>query len=139
MSEEYRYNIGIVCGCFDVIHPGYVYMFQDAKTVCKNLTVLLQTDPTIDRPEKIKPSQPVEDREVILRAIRYVDDVITYTTEADLYKILQQDFYDVRVLGTDYYNRDYTGKDLNREIFWHNRDHNYSATKFKKDIKDKTP
>lgn len=134
MSEEFK--VGIVCGAFDVIHPGYIFMFQDAKTVCDKLVVLLQTDPTVDRPEKMKPTQTPEDRELILRSIRYVDDVIYYTTEAELYTILKQDFYDVRILGTDYINKDFTGKDLNRPIHWHDRSHKYSATKFKTKIKE---
>ena len=129
-------KIGIVCGAFDVIHPGYIRMFQDAKTVCDKLIILLQTDPTIDRPEKLKPTQTVEDRELILRAIRYVDDVIIYTTENDLYNLLKMDFYNIRVMGTDYLGKKFTGSDLKREIFWHRRDHGYSSTSYKKKIKE---
>ena len=130
------YRAGIVCGAFDVIHPGYIHMFKDAKSVCKKLIVLLQTDPTIDRPEKMKPTQSAEDRELILRAIRYVDDVIFYTTEDDLYNMLKEDFYDVRILGSDYLEKNYTGKDLGRTIYWHDRSHAYSATAFKNKIKE---
>ena len=136
MRKNKKYNVGIVCGALDVIHPGYIHMFMDAKSVCDKLVVLLQTDPTIDRPEKMKPTQSPEDREFILRSIRYVDDVTFYTTESDLYTILKQDFYDVRILGTDYNNRDFTGSDLNRKIYWHDRNHTYSATKFKNNIKE---
>ena len=130
------YSTGIVCGAFDVIHPGYIHLFKDAKSVCENLVILLQTDPTIDRPEKMKPTQSAEDRELILRSIRYVDDVIFYTTEDELYNILKEDFYDVRILGTDYLDKDYTGKDLGRKIHWHDRSHAYSATSFKNKIKE---
>ncbi len=130
------YRTGIVCGAFDVIHPGYIHMFKDAKSVCEKLIVLLQTDPTIDRPEKMKPTQTPEDRELILRSIRYVDDVIFYTTEDDLYNILKDDFYDVRILGSDYLEKDYTGKDLDRTVYWHDRSHAYSATAFKNKIKE---
>lgn len=134
MSEGSNYKVGIVCGAFDVIHPGYIRMFRDAKTVCEKLIVLLQVDPTIDRPEKLKPTQSVKDRELILRSIRFVDDVRCYTTESDLYNILQEDFYDVRILGTDYVGKKFTGYDLNREIYWHVRDHEYSSTNFKNSI-----
>lgn len=134
MLEESKYKVGVVCGAFDVIHPGYIHMFIDAKRVCEKLVILLQTDPTIDRPEKMKPTQTIEDRELILRSIKFVDDVKRYTTEDDLYNILKQDFYDVRILGTDYLGKNFTGKDLNREIFWHSRDHEYSSTKFKNNI-----
>ena len=130
------YHTGIVCGAFDVIHPGYIHLFKDAKSVCKKLIVLLQTDPTIDRPEKMKPTQTPEDRKMILSSIRYVDDVIFYTTEDDLYNMLKKDFYDVRILGSDYLDKDYTGKDLNKTIYWHDRAHEYSSTKFKNDIKE---
>ena len=134
MSEGSNYKVGIVCGAFDVIHPGYIRMFMDAKTVCEKLIVLLQIDPTLDRPEKLKPTQSVKDRELILRSIRFVDDVRCYTTESDLYNILQEDFYDVRILGTDYVGKKFTGYDLNREIYWHVRDHEYSSTNFKNNI-----
>ena len=134
MSEDAKFKVGIVCGAFDVIHPGYIHMFMDAKTVCEKLVVLLQTDPTVDRPEKMKPTQSPEDRELILRSIRFVDDVVFYTTEKDLYNLLKKDFYDVRILGTDYLDKNYTGKDLGREIYWHDRSHGYSSTKFKKNI-----
>jgi len=136
MTQDHKFKVGIICGAFDVIHPGYIHLFSDAKSVCKKLIILLQVDPTIDRPEKMKPTQPVEDRALILKAIKYIDDVIYYTTEEDLYKILKKDFYDVRILGTDYLNKNYTGKDLGREIYWHDRAHNYSATDFKEKIKE---
>ena len=131
-----QWDRGIICGSFDVIHPGYIHLFKDAKSVCHELIIALQSDPTIDRPEKIKPTQSVEDRELILRALRYVDDVVQYTTEADLYILLQSDLYDVRILGTDYKNKDYTGKDLNRSVYFHSRDHGYSTTRFKTRIKE---
>ena len=134
MSEDAKFKVGIVCGAFDVIHPGYIHMFMDAKTVCEKLVVLLQTDPTVDRPEKMKPTQSPEDRELILRSIKFIDDVVFYTTEKDLYNLLKKDFYDVRILGTDYLDKNYTGKDLGREIYWHDRSHGYSSTKFKKNI-----
>lgn len=127
---------GLVCGSFDVIHPGYIHLFRDAKSVCENLIIALQSDPTVDRPEKIKPSQTVEDRELILRSIKYIDDVVHYTTEAELYDLLKADIYDVRILGTDYINKDYTGKDLNKPEYFHSRNHDYSTTKFKKNIKE---
>ena len=84
----------------------------------------------------MKPTQSAEDRELILRAIRYVDDVIFYTTEDDLYNMLKEDFYDVRILGSDYLEKNYTGKDLGRTIYWHYRSHAYSATAFKNKIKE---
>ena len=129
------WNKGLVCGSFDVIHPGYIRLFKDAKTVCKKLVIALQSDPTIDRPEKLKPIQTIEDRKLILESIKYVDEIYCYTTEVELYQLLQTNIYDVRILGTDYIGKDYTGKDLNRPVYFHKRDHGYSTTKFKTDIK----
>ena len=110
-------------------------MFIDAKEVCEKLLIALQSDPTIDRPSKEQPLQSPEEREMILRAIRYIDGVIHYTTEDDLYNILCTDIYDVRILGSDYINKGYTGKDLKKPVHFHHRDHSYSTTEYKKRIR----
>ena len=128
---------GIIAGNFDVIHPGYVKLFEDAKKkACDYLIVALQSDPTIDRPEKSKPVQTVEERQYILMSIRYVDEVIHYNTERELLAILKNSDYDVRILGSDYSDpsKKFTGSDLNKEIYFHKRDHNYSASDLKKRI-----
>jgi len=135
--ENKKWNTGLICGSFDVIHPGYIKMFIDAKSVCNKVLIALQSDPTIDRPQKEKPLQSPEERELILRSIRYVDDVVHYTTEQDLYNILKTDIYDVRILGTDYLGKTFTGSDLNREIYFHDRNHEYSTTEYKKKIRRK--
>lgn len=129
---------GLVCGAFDVIHPGYIRLFIDAKKNCKELIIALQDDPTVDRPKKIKPIQSLEDRKLILESIKYVDKIYCYTTESSLYELLQTDIYDVRILGTDYIDKNYTGKDLGKPVYYHTRNHGYSTTKFKSDIKNKT-
>lgn len=128
------YDTGLICGAFDIIHPGYVEMFADIKSKCRRLVVALQDDPTIDRPEKDKPVQSYEDRKKIILAIRYVDEVVEYNTEAELYEILKSDIYDVRVLGTDYKDKDYNGKDLGRPVYWHSRKHKHSASGLKRRI-----
>ncbi len=128
-------KIGIICGSFDLIHAGYIRMFADAKTnACSKLIVALQTDPTVDRPEKNSCVQPVEQRAEILESIRYVDEILYYETENDLYQLLQLTNYDVRILGTDYVDRDYTGKDLDPEVYYHHRDHDISTSKIKSAI-----
>jgi glycerol-3-phosphate cytidylyltransferase len=132
-------KIGIVAGNFDVIHPGYVKMFQDAKeNACNVLIVALQGDPTIERPYKCKPVQTVEERQYILSSIKYVDEVVHYNTEAELLKLLETIDWDVRIVGTDYKNIDYTGKylekKLKRSVYFHKRDHEYSLTDLKKKI-----
>ena len=90
MSAAFKYKTGIVCGAFDVIHPGYIRMFEDAKSICENLVVLLQTDPTIDRPEKNKPTQTIIERYVQLRGCKYIDEIIPYITEQDLLDVLNE-------------------------------------------------
>ena len=118
-----KYTSGIICGSFDVIHPGYTRMFEDAKTVCETLVVALQGDPTIDRPEKCKPVQTLSDRVEILSAIKYVDRIVTYDTEAELESLLGIVEYDVRILGTDYQDRkDYTGFKYGKPVYFHERD-----------------
>jgi glycerol-3-phosphate cytidylyltransferase len=126
---------GFLAGCFDVIHPGYVKMWQDAKTVCDYLIVGLQTDPTIDRPSKMKPLLSVEDRKEILLSIKYIDEIVVYETENDLYELLKTLDYDVRILGDDYKDKKYTGYNMAPAYFC-SRNHGWSATKYKNKIKE---
>ena len=123
---------GIVAGNFDVIHPGYIRMFKEAKEHCNHLTVALHEDPSMARPHKLKPVQTVEDRKEILYAIKYVDDVVVYQAEETFHYYLKD--YHIRFLGTDYMDGSYTGKDLSIEIVWLSRNHDYSSTKLKTDI-----
>ena len=123
---------GIIAGAFDVIHPGYIQMFKDAKTHCNHLTIALHDDPSTERSHKLKPVQTVEERKEILMAIQYVDDVVVYKREETFHEYLKN--YDIRFLGTDYRDGSYTGKDLNIDIIWLTRDHDYSSTKLKTDI-----
>ena len=126
---------GIVAGNFDVLHPGYIKLFEDAKNnACDYLIVALQDDPTIERPHKCKPVQTVEEREYILKSIRYVDEIVHYSTEDDLLDLLKNINYDIRIIGSDYKNSNFTGKLLNKEIYFHDRNHEYSLTDLKKKI-----
>ena len=123
---------GILAGAFDLIHPGYIKMFKEAKLNCTYLTVALHEDPSVARPQKLKPVQSVDERKEILLAIKYIDEVIVYQTEETFLSYLND--YDIRFLGTDYIDGSYTGKDLSIEIVWLSRNHNYSSTKLKTDI-----
>ena len=123
---------GVIAGAFDVIHPGYVDMFNIANLQCDNLTVLLHQDPSIERPEKQKPILSSLERINILLALSTIDSVKTYNTEEDLYNILSTSNYDVRFQGVDYQGKEFTGNDLNIPIFWIPRDHGWSTTKFKR-------
>ena len=120
---------GFTCSCFDLLHAGHILMLQDAKSRCDKLIVGLQTDPTIDRPDtKNKPIQSLEERRIQLEAVKYISEVFIYDTEEDLYKKLLDINPDVRILGSDYIGKSFTGDDLDIEIYYHERKHNYSTT-----------
>ncbi len=125
-------KIGIIAGSFDVIHPGYIAMFKQAKEYCDYLIVALQTDPTVERPEKCKPILTFEEREEILLSIKYINEVLRYTTEKDLEEILKNNKIDVRILGDDYKNKYATGQELTKQIKYLDRSHGWSTTKYKK-------
>ena len=123
---------GIIAGNFDVLHPGYIQMFRKAREHCDVLVVALQTDPTVERPEKIKPILSWDERMDMLLAIRYIDEVVKYTTEAELRELLETGDYDVRILGDDYREKYATGQEHSTEIVYVVRDHGWSTTRFKK-------
>ncbi|HIE84093.1 MAG TPA: glycerol-3-phosphate cytidylyltransferase [Dehalococcoidia bacterium] len=126
---------GIIAGNFDVIHPGYVRFFCDAKeNACEWLVVALQGDPTIERPDKAKPILNVEERTEILMALQSVDEVVHYNTEAELIEVLKSIQPHVRILGSDYQGKSFTGDDLSIPVYYHERNHEWSTTKFKNDI-----
>ena len=122
---------GIIAGAFDLIHPGYIRMFKDAKAHCNHLTIALHEDPSMARPHKLKPVQTVEERREILLALRDVDDVVVYQEEETFLSYLKD--YDMRFLGTDYIDGSYTGKDIPIDIIWLDREkHDYSTTRMKR-------
>jgi glycerol-3-phosphate cytidylyltransferase len=125
---------GTIAGNFDIIHPGYVKLFKECKANCNKFIVLLHSDPSIERPEKLKPILSEEERIEILECFKQIDSVYVYKTEEELYQLIQHVNTDIRFLGEDYKNKDYTGKDLNIPVHWINRDHGWSTTKFKKKI-----
>ena len=127
-------KIGFTCSSFDILHCGHALMLKDSKEQCDILIVGLQTDPTIDRKEKNKPVQSFEERKIMISSIKYVDKVITYSTENELYQILEYLKPDVRILGTDWKGKEYTGHKLPIKIHWHNRDHDWSTSNLRKRI-----
>jgi glycerol-3-phosphate cytidylyltransferase len=137
-------KVGFTCSCFDLFHAGHIMMLKEAKSVCDYLIVGLQTDPTIDRPEKNKPIQSIFERYVQLEACKYVDEIVVYATEKDLLDILHSYPIDTRFVGDEYKEKDFTGKDLGHiEIYYNSRKHSFSTTelrgrvidRFKKDKK----
>lgn len=130
-------RVGIVASCFDLFHAGHILMLTEAKEHCDLLVVALQSDPTIDRPEKNKPVQALSERYIQVAACRYVDDIIPYDTEADLYNLLAGYDWDVRFLGGDYHGRtDFTGYDLNIPLHYCARRHDYSSSGLRERILD---
>ena len=125
-------KVGVIAGNFDVIHPGYLYLFDECKRNCDFLLLLLHEDPSIERPEKIKPILDLNERSMILSSLKQIDRIVTYQTETDLYNILNEEKIDIRFLGDDYKNKSFTGDNLNIPIYYLDRSHGWSTTKFKK-------
>tara|TARA_Y100000590_G_scaffold450106_1_gene589262 strand:+ start:1133 stop:1837 length:705 start_codon:yes stop_codon:yes gene_type:complete len=128
-------KIGILAGSFDLIHAGYIYMFQDAKRVCDHLIVALQEDSSVERPYKTSPVQSLEDRKLILESIKYIDEIQTYDREQDLYDLLKNSGAHLRILGSDYRGQKFTGENLGMEVYFHGRNHDRSTTALKEKIK----
>ena len=133
MSDEWQ-RIGFTCGAFDLMHAGHMLMFEDAKSVCDKLIVAIQSDPSIDRPYKNRPVQSFDERVIMVSGCRYVDEVLLYHTEDDLLKILKQVNPDVRILGSDYLNKTFTGQDLPIEIYYHKREHDWSSSELRERV-----
>ena len=130
-------KIGITFSTFDLLHAGHVLMLEECKQECDYLIVGLQTDPTIDRPEtKNKPAQSIVERQIQLAAVKYVDQIIIYETEKDLLDILTIYPINVRFVGEEYRNKDFTGKDYcldnDIELVYNNRKHRFSTTELRK-------
>ena len=123
---------GVIAGNFDVIHPGYIKTFKKCKENCDHFTILLHTDPSIERPHKLKPILSIDERIEILRSIKYIDDVKVYTFEKELIELLKSGEFNLRFLGDDYIGQSFTGKELNIELHYVSRSHGWSTTKFKK-------
>lgn len=127
-------KVGFTCSCFDLFHAGHIMMLKEAKSQCDYLIVGLQTDPTLDRPEKNKPVQTVFERFVQLQACKYVDEVVVYATEKDLLDVLQSYPIDVRIIGDEYKDKHFTGRELDMEIYYNRRKHSFSTTELRKRV-----
>ena len=125
---------GVIAGNFDVMHPGYIKMFKECAENCDCLIVLLHSDPSIERPHKLKPILSTKERREMLSELKSVCDVFEYNYEAQLYDLLQVGEFDIRFLGSDYINEPFTGDDLKIPIHYLDRSHGWSTTKFKEKI-----
>ena len=126
-----KYKLGFTAGNFDLLHPGYIYTFEEAKRHCEKLLVFLHVDPSETRFSKYKPVIPVYERYKVLMAVQYVDEVVTYQTEEDLLNLIE--FYnpDLRILGDDYIGKRYTGDHFPIDVVYTTRSHGWSTTKLK--------
>ena len=134
-------KIGITFSTFDLLHAGHIAMLSEAKNHCDYLIAGLQTDPTIDRPDtKNHPIQSIVERQIQLSACRYVDEVVVYQTEQDLRDLLLILPVDVRILGVEYQDKDFSGRDecfdRNIEIVFNGRDHSFSSSSLRKRVAD---
>ena len=132
-------KIGITFSTFDMLHAGHIAMLSEAKNHCDYLIAGLQTDPTIDRPDsKNPPVQSIVERQIQLSATRFVDEIVVYQTEQDLIDLLLILPVDVRILGVEYENKDFTGKkecwDREIELIFNGRDHSFSSSSLRKRV-----
>ena len=109
-------------------------MLEEARRQCDHLVVGLQTDPSIDRPQKNKPVQTLEERMTVLRGVKWVDEIRTYSTEEDLYEMISLMAPDVRILGADWKGKEYTGHDLNIKVYFNTRSHGWSTSDLRKRV-----
>ncbi len=129
-------KVGFTCSTFDLLHPGHIIMLQDCKNVCDHLIIGLQKDPSLDRPNKNKPVQTLEERQIMISAVKYVDEVRLYGTESDLMQMLLDINPDIRIIGSDWKGKEFTGMDLDINIHWHQRDHDWSTSGFRRRIQE---
>ncbi len=134
-------KIGITFSAFDLLHAGHIKMLEEAKRQCDYLICGLQTDPTLDRPEKNRPVQSVVERYIQLKACTFVDEVVPYATEQDLEDILRSFKIDVRILGDEYKEKNFTGRtyceEKGIELYYNTRDHRFSSSGLRKEVAEK--
>lgn len=139
--ENSKKIIGITFSSFDLLHAGHIRMLAEAREQCDYLIAGLQTDPTIDRPEKNKPTQTIVERYIQLHGCKFVDEIIPYTTEQDLEDILKLYEIDVRIIGSEYKDKEFTGREFCEQkdirLFYNERHHRFSSTNLRKEVYEK--
>jgi glycerol-3-phosphate cytidylyltransferase len=133
-------KVGITFSTFDLLHAGHILMLEEASKQCDYLVAALQSDPTVDRPTKNKPIQTLYERYIQLQGCRYVDEIIPYTTEEEVKLILESRKFDVRIIGEDYIDKDFTGKDICEwrmiEIYYNSRQHHLSSSELRRRLQN---
>ena len=129
---------GITFSTFDLLHAGHVMMLKEAKSVCDYLICGLHVDPKIERPQKNSPTQSLPERYMQISSVKYVDEIITYQYEQDLWDILKSYQIDIRIVGSDHKGNEFSGLDICRnlgiEVYYNHRDHDFSSTELRKRI-----
>ena len=134
-------KIGFTCSTFDLLHAGHITMLEEARRQCEFLIVGLQNDPTLDRPGvKNPPVQSLVERQIQLSAVKYVDEIIIYNTEEDLCDLLLTLPIDIRILGVEYSESDFTGRQICEDrgirCFFNKRDHSFSSSSLRNRVKN---
>ena len=133
-------KVGFTASTFDLLHAGHIQMLREAKEHCDYLICGLQIDPSTDRPEKNSPVQTIVERHTQLAAVKYVDEIIPYATEQDLEDLLEMYHIDVRILGEEYRDKDFTGRDICKrrgiDLHFNKRDHRFSSSGLRKRVHD---
>ena len=136
---NYNMKVGITFSTFDLFHAGHVKMIEEAKLQCDYLIVGLQLDPSIERKEKNKPTQSIIERYIQLKGSKHIDEIIPYVTEEDLMDILTSFKIDVRVIGEEYKEKSFTGKDYCEEkgikLYYNKREHRFSSSALRNQVK----
>jgi glycerol-3-phosphate cytidylyltransferase len=122
--------IGFTAGAMDLLHAGHVMMLQECKAQCDYLIVAVEVDPSVDRPEKHKPIESLEERVIRLQGCKYVDKVVIYNTEQGLYSLLKEIQPDVRFIGADWKDKPNYSRDLlpGMKVVYNSRNHNFSSS-----------
>jgi len=138
MFFKKKKKVGITFSTFDLFHAGHVKMLEEAKRVCDYLIVGLQMDPSIERPQKNKPVQSIVERYIQLKGCKHVDEIVPYVYEQDLEDILKSFHIDVRIIGDEYKDKEFTGKDYciqkGIELYYNSRDHRFSSSGLRNDV-----
>lgn len=136
--DKQKKVIGITCSTFDLLHTGHVIMLEECKKYCDYLICALQVDPTLDRPEKNKPIQSMVERYLQLEAVKHVDKIIPYSTEEDLKTIFMSLDLNVRIIGEEYKDQEFTAKNICQKrgikLIYNKREHDFSTTSLRKRI-----
>ena len=132
-------KVGITFGAFDLFHAGHILMLQEAKTVCDHLIVCIQTDPSLDRNEKNAPVQSIVERQIQVTACKYVDEIIVYDTEKDVMEILKSVDWSVRILGDEYRDKSFTGREETIDrCYFNQRPHTFSSSELRLRVVEKS-